>query len=42
MSSGSGSKSAAEGADTPAWLALLPFDELPTGQFWGERRALSY
>ncbi|GFH28642.1 uncharacterized protein HaLaN_27169 [Haematococcus lacustris] len=40
MSSQGGNKSAAEGADTPVWLALRSPDS--TGGLWGERRQLAY
>lgn len=36
MSSFSGPRTAAQGADTVVWLALEP--ALPTGRFWSERR----
>ncbi len=35
MSSWKGYKTAAQGADTPAWLALEPPG---TGKFWSERK----
>jgi carbonyl reductase 1 len=38
MSSHSGPKSAAEGADTPVWLALLPPSEFVTGCFFADRK----
>lgn len=37
MSSHSGPKSAAQGADTPAYLALLP-PGAPSGQYWTDRQ----
>ncbi len=37
MSSHQGPKSAADGADTPCWLALKPPSQFLTGRFWGER-----
>ena len=37
MSSGRGVKSAAEGADTPVWLALRAPGEFVTGRFFSER-----
>ncbi|GIL48656.1 hypothetical protein Vafri_5128 [Volvox africanus] len=42
MSSQSGTKSAAEGADTAVWLALRSPGELITGGFWGERNTISW
>jgi hypothetical protein len=36
MSSWRGTKTAAAGADTPVWAALLPPDT-PSGQFFSER-----
>lgn len=42
MSSGGGSKTAAEGADTAVWLALRSPKEFTTGGFWGERSQLSW
>lgn len=42
MSSGGGNKTAAEGADTPVWLALRSPKEFTTGGFWGERSQLSW
>ncbi|EFN50535.1 hypothetical protein CHLNCDRAFT_138516 [Chlorella variabilis] len=40
MSSWRGTQSAAQGADTPVWLALLPAseNEAITGRFWSGRR----
>jgi carbonyl reductase 1 len=39
MSSWRGTQSAAAGADTPVWLALLPPAEpLSTGGFWRDRQ----
>lgn len=37
MTSWGGTKSAAEGADTPVWLALLPPSQFVTGGFFRER-----
>ncbi|KXZ50606.1 hypothetical protein GPECTOR_15g289 [Gonium pectorale] len=42
MSSQSGNKSAAEGADTAVWLALRSPKDLATGQFWGERSTIGW
>ncbi|GLC46070.1 hypothetical protein PLESTB_001035900 [Pleodorina starrii] len=42
MSSQSGTKSAAEGADTAVWLALRSPDDFTTGGFWGERSPISW
>ena len=41
MSSGSGNKTAAQGADTPTWLALRD-DEFASGRFWAERVELPF
>ncbi len=41
MSSQSGPKTAAQGADTPAWLSLAP-PSFPSGRFWADRREESY
>jgi carbonyl reductase 1 len=38
MSSHMGPNTAAQGADTPVWLALAPGGSLPTGRFWAGRR----
>lgn len=38
MSSWRGTISAAAGADTPVWLALLPPDEFKTGGLWWDRQ----
>jgi hypothetical protein len=40
MSSWRGTQSAADGADTPAWLALLPAAEAEaaSGKFWRDRQ----
>jgi hypothetical protein len=42
MSSGRGTKSAAQGADTPVWLATLPPDEIQTDSFFQERKKKSF
>ncbi len=42
MSSFSGPKSAAEGADTAVWAALQPRGALPTGRFWSGRKEESF
>jgi carbonyl reductase 1 len=46
MSSNRGTKTPAEGADTPVWLALQPPaerpEELVTGGLWGERREYQF
>ncbi|KAG2431853.1 hypothetical protein HXX76_009346 [Chlamydomonas incerta] len=42
MSSQSGNKSAAEGADTAVWLALRSPQDFVTGGFWGERGSISW
>lgn len=42
LSSFRGFKSAAEGADTPVWLALMPKDEFVTGGFFTERRRIGF
>ena len=42
MSSWSGPNSAAQGADTPVWLALAPAGSIPTGRFWAARREEPY
>ena len=41
MSSQSGPKTAAQGADTPTWLSLAP-PGFPSGRFWADRREESY
>ncbi|EFJ42339.1 hypothetical protein VOLCADRAFT_121544 [Volvox carteri f. nagariensis] len=41
MSSQSGTKSAADGADTAVWLALRSPQDFKTGAFWGERNIIS-
>ncbi|KAG1674928.1 hypothetical protein FOA52_014721 [Chlamydomonas sp. UWO 241] len=42
MSSNRGPSTAAQGADTPTWLALHPPDDFVTGGFFGERRAVPF
>ncbi|PNH06827.1 Carbonyl reductase [NADPH] 1 [Tetrabaena socialis] len=42
MSSGGGTKSAADGADTAVWLALRNPDDFATGGFWGERGGIPW
>ncbi len=42
MSSWSGPRSAAEGADTAVWAALAPRGRLATGRFWRERKEESF
>eukprot|EP00199_Chlamydomonas_sp_CCMP681_P002633 CAMPEP_0119105428 /NCGR_PEP_ID=MMETSP1180-20130426/3388_1 /TAXON_ID=3052 ORGANISM="Chlamydomonas cf sp, Strain CCMP681" /NCGR_SAMPLE_ID=MMETSP1180 /ASSEMBLY_ACC=CAM_ASM_000741 /LENGTH=318 /DNA_ID=CAMNT_0007090471 /DNA_START=34 /DNA_END=990 /DNA_ORIENTATION=+ len=42
MSSKSGPNTAEDGADTPAFLALQPAEETPTGLMWGERKPVDY
>ncbi|GIL69521.1 hypothetical protein Vretimale_13620 [Volvox reticuliferus] len=42
MSSQSGTRSAADGADTAVWLALRSPRELITGEFWGERSTIPW
>jgi hypothetical protein len=37
MSSGSGPRTAEQGADTLVWLALAPPGH-PTGRFWSDRK----
>lgn len=39
MSSFKAPRSAAEGADTPVWLAFLPDSKFVTGQFFKDRKA---
>jgi carbonyl reductase 1 len=38
MSSWRGTQSAADGADTPVWLALLPPAQFSTGGFYRDRQ----
>eukprot|EP00197_Chlamydomonas_leiostraca_P003147 CAMPEP_0202869854 /NCGR_PEP_ID=MMETSP1391-20130828/13522_1 /ASSEMBLY_ACC=CAM_ASM_000867 /TAXON_ID=1034604 /ORGANISM="Chlamydomonas leiostraca, Strain SAG 11-49" /LENGTH=313 /DNA_ID=CAMNT_0049550243 /DNA_START=137 /DNA_END=1078 /DNA_ORIENTATION=+ len=42
MSSWGGNKTAAQGADTPVWLALRSPKDAATGGLWGERAALQW
>ena len=42
MSSQSGTKSAAEGADTAVWLALRSPKDFTTGGFYGERQQVAW
>lgn len=42
MSSNSGNKTAAEGADTPTWLALAEEGILKSGKFWAERQEIPF
>lgn len=42
MSSMSGNKSAAQGADTPVWLALRAPNDFATGGFYQERQQLPF
>lgn len=42
MTGWAGNISAAEGADTGVWLALLPPDQPVTGKFFAERREISF
>ena len=43
MSSWRGTKTAAQGADTPVWLALLPpSKDFVTGGFWSDRRRQNF
>lgn len=42
MTSGGGSKTAAEGADTPVWLALQPFGSIASGELYGERSVVPW
>ena len=38
MSSHSGPRSAAQGADVAVWLALAPQEDIRSGRFWSDRR----
>ncbi|WIA39342.1 hypothetical protein OEZ86_005454 [Tetradesmus obliquus] len=42
MSSWRGTQSAAAGADTPVWLALLPQEDFKTGGFYRDRKQQSF
>jgi hypothetical protein len=42
MSSWRGMQSAAAGADTPVWLALMPQEEFVTGGFYRDRQQQSF
>jgi carbonyl reductase 1 len=42
MTSGRGTKTIYEGADTPAWLALMPQDQFITGKLLAERQEISF
>jgi carbonyl reductase 1 len=42
MAGDKATKSAAEGADTPVWAALLPTVDAPSGDFFGERKPISW
>jgi carbonyl reductase 1 len=42
MSSQSGPKTAADGADTPVWIALQPLGSIASGGFFGERQELNW
>lgn len=42
MTSGGGNKTAAEGADTPVWLALQPIGFIAVGALYGERQEVPW
>ena len=42
MSSWRGPRSAAQGADTPVWLATLPESQFVTGKFWMDRQEVPF
>jgi hypothetical protein len=42
FTSGSGKKTAAEGADTPVWLALQPIGSIKAGELYGEREVVPW
>lgn len=42
MTSGRGNNTAAQGADTPVWLALQPIGSIPNGELFGEREVVPW